>query len=59
VVLALQSRQSEAEGILKADLPPDEGNARIAELKRLVAKKEASSERSTSRGSDSAKTRSN
>jgi Flp pilus assembly protein TadD len=59
VVLALESRQSEAEGILKADLPPDEATAKVAELKRLVAKKEASSERSTRRGSDSEKVRPN
>ena len=59
VVLALESRQSEAEGILKADLPPDEATAKVAELKRLVAKKEASSERSTRRGADSEKVRPN
>jgi Flp pilus assembly protein TadD len=59
VVLSLEGRQSEAEGILKTDLPPDEATARVAELKRLVAKKEASSERGSGRNSDSAKIRSN
>jgi Flp pilus assembly protein TadD len=59
VVLALENRQSEAESILKADLPPDEATAKVAELKRLVAKKEASSERSTRRGSDPDKVRPN
>lgn len=38
VVLSLEGRQSEAENLLKADVPPDEGSARIAELKRLVNK---------------------
>ena len=59
LVLALESHQSEAEGILKADLPPEEATARIAELKRLLAKKEAASERSTGRSSDPEKVRSN
>jgi Flp pilus assembly protein TadD len=58
LVLALEGRQTEAEGIVKADLPPDDATARVAELKRLVSKKEASSERGA-RGSDSAKVRSN
>ena len=49
VVLSLEGRTSEAEGIVKADLPPDQANARVADLKRLLAKKEASSERSASR----------
>jgi len=57
VVLSLEGRQSEAEGILKADLPPDEATIKVAELKRLVAKKEASSERSTRRGAESDKVR--
>jgi len=35
VVLSLEGRQSDAEGILKADLPPDEATAKVAELKRL------------------------
>jgi Flp pilus assembly protein TadD len=59
VVLALESRQSEAESILKADLPPEEATAKVAELKRLVAKKEASSERSPRRGADPDKVRPN
>jgi Flp pilus assembly protein TadD len=45
VVLSLEGRASEAEGIVKADLPPDQANARVADLKRLLAKKEASSDR--------------
>jgi Flp pilus assembly protein TadD len=49
VVLSLEGRSSEAEGILKADLPPDQASARVADLKRLLAKKEASSERSGAR----------
>jgi Flp pilus assembly protein TadD len=59
VVLSLEGKQSEAEGVVKADLPPDEATAKVAELKRLLAKKEASSERSTGRGSDQAKVRAN
>jgi Flp pilus assembly protein TadD len=42
VVLGLQGRQTEAEGIAKAELPVDEANANVAELKRLLARKEAS-----------------
>ena len=45
VVLSLEGKQAEAESIVKADLPPDEATATVAELKRLVSKKEASSER--------------
>ena len=59
VVLSLEGRQSEAESMLKADLPPDDATAKVAELKRLVAKKEASSERSARRGSDAAAARPN
>src|ERR1700743_846429 len=49
VVLALEGRQSEADTLLKADVPPDEGNARVAELKRLLDKKELKPERSALR----------
>jgi Flp pilus assembly protein TadD len=59
VVLALEGHQGEAESIVKADLSPDDATARVAELKRLLSKKEASSERSTRRGSDETKVRSN
>jgi Flp pilus assembly protein TadD len=52
VVLALEGRQSEAEGVVKANLPPEDASARVAELKRILAKKEASSERTGSRNSD-------
>jgi Flp pilus assembly protein TadD len=50
VVLTLEGRQAEAETILKGDLPPDEANARVAELKRLLSKKDGKPERSASRG---------
>jgi Flp pilus assembly protein TadD len=59
VVLALEGRQAEAESILKAGLTPDEASARVADLKRLVSKKEASSERSGNRTSDTAKVHAN
>jgi Flp pilus assembly protein TadD len=41
-VVGLQGRLSEAEGIVKADLPPEEGAANVAALKRMLARKEAS-----------------
>jgi Flp pilus assembly protein TadD len=41
VVLALQGHISEAESIVKADRPVDEATATIAELKRLLLRKEA------------------
>ena len=59
VVLALEGRQAEAEGLLKADLPPDDATANVAELKRLVSKKEASSERSGNRAPNAAKVQAN
>ena len=49
VVLTLEGRQAEAEKVLKADVSPDEGNARVAELKRLLTKKDGKPERSASR----------
>jgi Flp pilus assembly protein TadD len=45
VVLGLEGRTTEAEGIVKAELPPEEATAKVAELKRLLARKEASSGR--------------
>ncbi len=36
VVLTLEGQEAEAEKVLKADVSPDEGNVRIAELKRLL-----------------------
>ncbi len=54
VVLSLEGRHAEAENLLKADLPPDEAKARIAELKRLVSKTDGKPERSASRGPGSA-----
>jgi Flp pilus assembly protein TadD len=59
MVVALEGRQAEAETILKADLPPDEASARVADLKRLLSKKEASSERGGNRAPDIAKVRAN
>jgi Flp pilus assembly protein TadD len=41
VVLGLEGRQVEAESIARADLPVEEANANVAELKRLLARKEA------------------
>ncbi len=57
VVLTLEGRQADAEKVLKADLPPDEGDARVAELKRLLTKKDGKPERNASRapGSTTAK----
>jgi Flp pilus assembly protein TadD len=49
VVLALEGRQAEAETLLKADVPPSEGNARVAELKQLLNKKDLKPERSAIR----------
>jgi Flp pilus assembly protein TadD len=56
VVLSLEGQPAEAEKVLKADVSPDEGNVRVAELKRLLAKG-AKPERSASRapGSTTAK----
>jgi hypothetical protein len=55
-VLSLEGELAEAEKVLKADVSPDEGNVRVAELKRLLAKG-AKPERSASRapGSTTAK----
>jgi Flp pilus assembly protein TadD len=51
VVLGLEGRTAEAEGIVKAELPPGEATAKVAELKKLLARKEALSERGTGRAS--------
>jgi Flp pilus assembly protein TadD len=40
VVIGLQGRVAEAEGLVKADLPPEEANANVAYLKRLLSRKE-------------------
>ncbi|MCP1844387.1 Flp pilus assembly protein TadD [Bradyrhizobium sp. USDA 4524] len=42
VVVGLQGRQSEAETIMKADLPAEQGSANVAALKRLLARRDAS-----------------
>ncbi|MBR0937777.1 tetratricopeptide repeat protein [Bradyrhizobium jicamae] len=42
VVVSLEGRQSEAETIMKANLPPEEGAANVAALKRLLSRREAS-----------------
>ncbi len=39
-VVGLQGRVAEAEGLVKADLPPEEAAARIAALKQLLSRKE-------------------
>jgi Flp pilus assembly protein TadD len=39
MVVGLQGRMTEAEGIAKADLPPEEASANVANLKRLLARK--------------------
>jgi len=40
MVVGLQGRMSEAEGIMKADLPPSEAAANVAALKRLLSRKD-------------------
>ena len=59
VVLGLEGRLPEAEGIVKAELPPDDATAKVAELKRLLSKKEASSERNAERAPERAKVHAN
>jgi Flp pilus assembly protein TadD len=39
-VLGLQGRQTEAEILVKADLPPDQAAAKIAALRELLSKKQ-------------------
>jgi Flp pilus assembly protein TadD len=39
MVVGLQGRTAEAEGIAKANLPPEEGSANVANLKRLLSRK--------------------
>jgi Flp pilus assembly protein TadD len=39
-VVGLQGRVAEAEGLVKADLPPEEAAASVAALKQLLARKE-------------------
>ena len=46
VVLGLEGKQTEAEGLVKGDLPPDDATARVAELKQLLSKKSALSDKS-------------
>jgi Flp pilus assembly protein TadD len=40
LVVGLQGRVAEAEGLVKADLPPEEAGANVAYLKRLLSRKE-------------------
>jgi len=40
VVVGLEGRESEAEGIMKSGLPPDEAAASVTYLKRLLARKQ-------------------
>ncbi|MBI5319527.1 tetratricopeptide repeat protein [Bradyrhizobium sp.] len=42
LTVGLQGRMSEAETIMKADLPPDEANAGVTALKQMLARKQAS-----------------
>ena len=44
MVLGLQGKVAEAESIAKADLPPEEAAANLANLKRLLSRKEARAE---------------
>lgn len=44
LVVGLQGRMSEAESIAKADLPPQEGAAKVAALRQLLAKKQQRAE---------------
>jgi Flp pilus assembly protein TadD len=40
LVLGLQGRQTEAEILVKADLPPDQAAAKVAALRELLSKKQ-------------------
>jgi Flp pilus assembly protein TadD len=40
VVLGLEGRMAEAESIARANLPVEDANADVAELKRLLARKD-------------------
>jgi Flp pilus assembly protein TadD len=42
LAVGLQGRMSEAEAIMKADLPPDEAAANVSALKQMLARKHAS-----------------
>ena len=44
MVVGLQGKVAEAESIAKADLPPEEAAANVANLKRLLSRKEARAE---------------
>ncbi len=44
LVVGLQGKVAEAESIAKADLPPEEAAANVANLKRLLSRKEARAE---------------
>jgi Flp pilus assembly protein TadD len=44
MVVGLQGKAAEAESIAKADLPPEEAAANVANLKRLLSRKEARAE---------------
>ncbi|MCP3474528.1 tetratricopeptide repeat protein [Bradyrhizobium sp. CCGUVB1N3] len=45
LVVGLQGRQAEAEGIVKADLPPDEAQAKVTALRQLLTKKQQRAEK--------------
>ncbi len=40
LAIGLQGRQAEAEGVVKADLPPDEAATKVTALRQLLAKKQ-------------------
>jgi len=44
-VVGLQGRQAEAESIVKADLPPDEAQAKVTALRQLLTKKQRRAEK--------------
>jgi Flp pilus assembly protein TadD len=44
-VVGLQGRQAEAESIVKADLPPDEAQAKVTALRQLLTKKQQRAEK--------------
>jgi len=54
VVLGLEGKLPEAESLVKADLPPDDATARVAELKQLLSKKAALSDKSAERARERA-----
>jgi Flp pilus assembly protein TadD len=50
LVVGLEGRVGEAEGIMKAGLPPDEAAANVTYLKQLLARKQTAQKGATARG---------